>query len=431
MSRSKKRKMKGFAKFLIVIIIVVTIGIFFSTQKNIFSNIFSFSANTGDAKKSNTIKPSEEKKDQVYKIKLLATGDGLVHNSLADYAATSTGSYDFSGYLSEVEDIVADYDIAYYNQETVFGTDKSNYSYYPTFSVPSEYGDAMLKSGFNLVSLASNHSYDKGEAGVKRTMAYWQTKKDVIYNGMALDEDERNNYQIGEKNNITYAMLSYTYGLNGFALPSGKNYLVNVFDEKTALNDIKYLRDKVDVLIVAMHWGIEYSLTPNATQKEQAKWLADNGVDIVIGNHPHCLQPIEWIDNTLIIYSLGNFISNQGILKGGNYTYNGTVKGAIGAFAMVDITKTITKDNKESLKVDNLKVDLLYTYKNSEKKYYKVLPFSKINAEYLKSFPKISDNYWYLSDYKTTYNLYKDVIQKYDSNIYVLPYKTADNNSLF
>ena len=367
-----------------------------------------------------------EEKAKTYTASLIATGDGLIHNLLATYAKTSDG-YDFSGYMSEVKDIISEYDIAYYNQETPFGSKSVGYSFYPNFSVPSEYGDAMIDAGFNLVSLASNHSYDKGEAGVLRSLEYWKTKDNIVFSGMASSEDERNNYAIGEKNNIKYGMLSYTYGLNADSRVKelknkNKEYLVDVFDYEKALKDIDALRNKVDVLIVAMHWGTEYSFEPTETQKEQAKWLASHNVDIVIGNHSHCLEPIEWIDNTLVIYSLGNFISNQGILKDSWYRYNGTVKGSIGAFAMIDITKTV-EDDKTEIRLENLKVDLLYTYRNSKEKYYKVLPFSKMNDEYLEKYYNAKDDYWYIGDYKKVYEMYSNIIHKYDNTISILPLK--------
>ena len=403
MARRKKLK-KGFKRFVTFILFILLIGGAFYAYKEYFSN---------DSLKESD-KPSEKvkKKKSIfqketwpkeYKVSLLATGDGLIHNTLAMYAKQSDGTYDFTNYLTEIKDYVKKYDIAYYNQETPFGDSEANYSFYPTFSVPSEYGDAMIDAGFNLVSLASNHSYDKGEAGVLRSLKYWQSKKDVIYNGIADSNDARTNYMIGQKNNITYGMLSYTYGLNGFNLPDGKDYLVSVFDYEKAKKDIETLRNSVDVLIVAMHWGIEYALEPTNDQKEQAKFLADQGVDIVIGNHSHCLEPIEWIGDTLVIYSLGNFISNQIDL----YSSIG-YKGVVGAFTMVDITKQVNEDKTKEIKLSNLNVDLLYTYKNKEKKYYKVIPFSKINSTYL-------------SDYQSVYETYKNVIQKYDNTINVLP----------
>ena len=165
-----------------------------------------------------------------------------------------------------------------------------------------------------MVSLANNHSYDRGEKAVINSVNFWNSQDDVMTNGMALSDDERTNYQIMTKNGISYAMLSYTYVLNGFKLPNGKDYLVNVYSDELVKKDIEAIRDKVDVLIVAMHWGVEYTHNPTNTQKTQAKYLASLGVDVIIGNHPHCIQPVEWIDNTLVIYSLGNLISNQVIL---------------------------------------------------------------------------------------------------------------------
>lgn len=418
--RRKKRLKKNLIKLFIFAFVVVGVFIAFDKLAPEKSH-----GNIDNNQQSQKTKPEE--KTKTYKISLLATGDGLIHNRLALYAKQKDGSYDFSGYLSEIKDIVSNYDIVYYNQETPFGTKESEYSYYPNFSVPTEYGDAMLDAGFNLVSLASNHSYDKGENGVLRSLNYWNNKENVIYTGMSSSSEERTNYKIGEANNIKYAMLSYTYGLNAESRVkelknNNKEYLVNVFDYDLASKDIEALRDKVDVLIVAMHWGNEYQLEPTATQKEQAKWLAEHGVDIVIGNHSHCLEPIEWIDNTLVIYSLGNFISNQGILTGAWYKYNGTVKGSIGAFAMLDITKTV-EDDKVDIKLDNLKVDLLYTYCNTQDKFYKVLPFSKIDEDYLKIYPNKSSDTWYIKDYKKVHEMYSDIIKKYDKTINVLPYK--------
>ena len=421
----RKKKVKKSVKFFLFLILIGAIG--FSLYN--YTDLFKSSSSEVEIEKK--VKPKQKKeeppKEEVYKVNLFATGDGLIHNALAFFAKQNDGSYDFNPYLEEISKITKNYDIVYYNQETPFGTNEKEYSYYPNFSVPSEYGDAMVNAGFNLVSLASNHSYDKGEDGVLRSLEYWKGKDGVIINGMASSEEERTNYQIGTKNNITYAMLSYTYGLNAESRVKelknkNKEYLVTVWDEDKAKKDIETLRDKVDVLIVAMHWGVEYQLNPNETQKEQAKFLADLGVDIVIGNHPHCIQPIEWIDDTLVIYSLGNFISNQGILSNNNYYgYAGIVKGTIGAYVTLDITKTVKTDKTIEIALSNLKVDLIYTYKNSKKEIYQVLPFSKFSKEYLANYPKVDSGYSYPTDYHSIYNSYSSIIKKLDSTIDVLP----------
>lgn len=391
MAKLKKKVKKRLIRLTTLVVFLIIIV--FSALK--FSDFLNHKENSP---KPNIVNPQEQDKEeqQEQSLSLLMTGDGLIHNQLAFYAETKNG-YDFKPYLSEVKDIVQSYDLAYYNQETPFGT-PGNYSFYPTFAVPSEYGDAMLDAGFNMISLASNHSFDKRESGVLNTLNYFKSKENIMYNGIADSAAAQSNYQIAEKNGITYALLSYTYGTNGITVPSNKSYLVSVYSNELAKKDISALRDKVDVLIVAMHWGVEYQLEPNATQKEQAKYLADLGVDIVIGNHPHCLQPIEWIDDTLVIYSLGNFISNQIEL----YNKIG-YKGAVGAFAMVDIKK---KD--DDIALENLKVDLLFTYRNETDRYYKVIPFSKMTDKYLKN-------------YNSVYEQYKQVIQKYDKTIEVIP----------
>ena len=386
--RSKKKRLIVFTLLICILSLIILINNSFkiSTKKN-----------TSKIPSQEDIWPKE------YKLSFLATGDGLIHSLVANYAKNSDGTYNFKQYLTEVKDIVSSKDISYYNQETVFGGKELGYSYYPSFNTPSEFGDAMIDAGFNTISLATNHSLDKGEQGILNSLKYWKSKDNILYTGMASSKEERDNFAIMEKNNIKYGLLSYTYGTNGRNVPKGKNYLINIYNDDIAKKDITAIRDKVDVLIVAMHWGKEYAFEPTDLQKKQANYLASLGVDIIIGNHPHCIEPIKWIDNTLVIYSLGNFISNQIEL----YNRIG-YKGAVGAFAMLDIIKTVNKDQTSNIKLDNLQIELLYTYRNKNKKTYKVIPFSKINEKYL-------------PNYKNVYEDYKNVIQKYDQNIYVIP----------
>ncbi len=395
-----KRKVKKRIKQLTIIFIFIVI---------IFSGILYFKEslytpvnNSKVASNNNNVR---NKYPLEYSFSLLATGDGLIHNNVALYAKTADG-YDFKPFITDIKEIVKDFDLAYYNQETPFGT-PGNYTYYPTFSVPQEFGDAMLDAGFNLISLASNHSFDKRENGIMTTLNYFKSKDNIMYNGIASSYEEQENFPIKEKNNISYALLSYTYGTNGINVPSDKSYLVNVFDKEKAKKDILSIRDKVDFLIVAMHWGVEYNQDITAEQKEEAQFLADLGVDLVIGNHSHCLEPVEWIDDTLVIYSLGNFISNQIDL----YSSIG-YKGVVGALAMMDVKKTINEDKSTNIDINNLRFELIYTYKNTNEKYYKIIPFQNLNNNYLK-------------DYDKVYEQYKKVLEKMDSTINVLPLKTT------
>ena len=343
---------------------------------------------------------------------MVMVGDNLIHSSVYKEAARQANGtgYDFKPLISYVKDIVKDYDLAYYNQETVLGGTKLGLSDYPTFNSPQEAGDAMIDAGFNLVSLATNHTMDRGEKAILSSREYWNTK-DVLAVGSYSSTEERNEVIIKTKNDISYTMLNYTYGTNGISVPSGKEYLVNVWPTDLVINDpsrdteyqkyketvkedIARVRDKVDVLIVAMHWGVEYTHTPTAYEKDMANFLAEQNVDIVIGTHPHVIQPIEHIGNTVVFYSLGNFISAQ--MQDQNY--NKTVE----LMASLNITKT-TKGNNKEIKIDNVKAELLYNYYNqSSWRGFKVIPFSN---------PDISK---YLKNYKQVYETYKKVVQEYE-----------------
>lgn len=356
----------------------------------------------------NINKKDEVKEDEVYKISMLATGDALIHNAIFwEYSVggRNSGVYNFDGALDYVRDIVSNYDVAYYNQETPFAGGQADG--YPTFSTPSEFGDAMLKAGFNMVSLATNHTMDKGENGVLNFYNYFKDKDGVVYNGIADSEESRNNFIIGEKNNITYTMLSYTTSTNGIPVPSGKDYLVNVYDAEQVKQDIEAVRDKVDILIVAMHWGVEYASEPNSSQIEIANYLADLGVDIIIGCHPHVLQPITMIDDTVVMYSLGNFISNQY----GTGDYNKLV----GLMATLDITKTVTPEGEVSIDIDNLGGELIFTKYNGD-------PIATANHDghVVIPFSKMTDDS-YLKDYVRIYEKYTNILESMGTDLNIVP----------
>jgi poly-gamma-glutamate synthesis protein (capsule biosynthesis protein) len=367
------------------------------------------------------ITPTEEK-EKVYEASLIGVGDNLIHSSVyrdANRHANWKG-YNFKPMFTYIKEIVSEYDIGYYNQETILGGTGIGLSDYPTFNSPFEVGDAMIDAGFNLVSLATNHTVDRGKNAVLKSCSYWKKQDGVMTSGSYCSNEERNEVRIAEVNNITYTMLNYTYGTNG--MPVSNSYLVNVWPTNTSINnpstdtkyknykeqvkaDIERVRDKVDVLIVAMHWGVEYTHTPTVYEKDMAKYLASLGVDIVIGTHPHVIQPVTWIDDTLVIYSLGNFISAQYQ----NYSTCTNYKCTVGLMTSLRIQK-IVKGDEVSIKIDNVENELIYNYYNqSSWSGFKVIPFSN---------PDISK---YLSNYKSVYETYKKVVQKFDSSMYVRP----------
>lgn len=400
MARRKRKLKKKFLASIIVFLVVVVGGIYMNYKKENNES----TPNTNE----NINKKDEVKEDEVYKISMLATGDALIHNAIFwEYSVggRNSGVYNFDGALDYVRDIVSNYDVAYYNQETPFAGGQADG--YPTFSTPSEFGDAMLKAGFNMVSLATNHTMDKGENGVLNFYNYFKDKDGVVYNGIADSEESRNNFIIGEKNNITYTMLSYTTSTNGIPVPSGKDYLVNVYDAEQVKQDIEAVRDKVDILIVAMHWGVEYASEPNSSQIEIANYLADLGVDIIIGCHPHVLQPITMIDDTVVMYSLGNFISNQY----GTGDYNKLV----GLMATLDITKTVTPEGEVSIEIDNLGGELIFTKYNGD-------PIATANHDghVVIPFSKMTDDS-YLKDYVRIYEKYTNILESMGTDLNIVP----------
>lgn len=331
------------------------------------------------------------------KVSLMMVGDSLIHSAV--YANVKKGNtYDFKPIYSEIRDVFKDSELRYYNQETIIGGSELGLSSYPQFNSPYESADAYMDMGFNLVSLATNHTMDKGMSTKYKTIInsreYWNKQKDVIATGSFATQEQKDEVVIKEINGIKYGLLSYTTYTNGLPVPKGKEYYANVYSEELAKKDIEKIRDKVDLLMVAMHWGTEYSLSETAAQKEIAKYLSSLGVNIIIGTHPHVVEPIDYVNDTLVIYSLGNFISAQ----------QGDER-LTGLLAKVDITKT-TIDDKTYVKLSNTKADLVYTCKPQTcgKGSYKIYPYTKLT----KAMVPNKDNY---------YKKYMGIVTKYDKNI--------------
>ena len=337
----------------------------------------------------------EEPVTTVTSATLIMGGDALTHESVYLDNQTSDG-YDFTYPFEELKKIVEPYDLAYYNQETVLGGKEYGVSGYPVFNTPQEVGESLIDAGFNLISLATNHILDYystyGNQLMLSQLNFFKKYPDVYTAGSYLSGEERSNIKIGEVNDITYALLSYTYGSNSYGPNANEDYLVNYIDKDLIRQDVDYIRDKVDVLLVAMHWGEEGALEENNYQKEYAKFLADLDVDIVIGTHPHVLQPIEWIDDTLVIYSLGNMYSNQ--------YFN--IDNLSSCLTSVNITKTQTGEDVD-IEIKDVTCDLIFTVLNDR---HKVYLYRDLTDEQLNS-------------HETYFNKYKDILTKYESDIVV------------
>lgn len=393
----RRRKKKNKIVIIVLLLLVAIAGFYYGYNKLSSSN--------------NKVEVKEEEKPKEYSASLVMVGDLLVHDRLYNAMKTSDG-YNFKPALTYIKDIVKDYDIAYYNQETILGGEEIGLSSYPSFNSPYEVGDAMIDAGFNLVSLATNHTLDRGEKAITNSVNYWNEHPSVLAVGSYLSFEERDKVRIKEVNNITYTMLNYTYGTNGIKVPEGKEYLVNVWPctgnnlesdtkyqeyKEKVKEDIKRVRDKVDLLIVAMHWGVEYTHIPTNYQLDMASFLEEEGVDIIIGTHPHVVMPVTYINDTLVVYSLGNFLSAQETNIDNNTT--------VGLMSGITITKKVDKDKTE-IGLSNLTNELLYTYSKNNRD-YKVIPFSN---------PDIKE---YLEDYERIYNKYAKVITNMNDKVTV------------
>jgi len=327
--------------------------------------------------------------EKIYTASMVMVGDALMHMPVNSNYKTKNG-YDFTGMFKYIKPIVEKYDLAYYNQETMLGGSKLGLAGYPQFNSPTEVGKAFVDAGFNLVSLATNHTLDGryryGDKAIINSRTFWNSQEGVIAAGSYTSKEERDEVIIKEVNGIKYALLSYTTSTNGLPVPKGKEYLVNVYNKEQVKIDIEKYRNQVDVLMVAMHWGIEYVHYPVAEQKNIAKYLASLGVNIVIGCHSHVIQPIDIIDDTLVIYSLGNFVSNQD-----------TVAKLTGLMASVTIKKR-DYHGKTTISFENITGDLIYTNKKNK---HVVYPYSELNNNILNNY---KNHYTKFSKYVTAYS---------------------------
>lgn len=265
------------------------------------------------------------------KIRLMMLGDNLMHLSIVNSGVQTDGSRNYDMLFEPVKEYLELADIKITNQETILGGNDLGFSAYPRFNSPTELGDAIAKAGFNVVLHATNHSADKGIEGINHCVEYWEKYPDILVTGIFKDANEVNQ-DIGllTIDGVTFAILNYTYSPNLGALPKwlqGHLGMLCDWDENTGMIDFKTLHPDVltdiatakqmaDVVIVCPHWGNEYTFVPSVYQKIFAKQMTEAGADLIIGTHPHVIQPVEWVtgDNgnrALCYYSLGNYVSTQ------------------------------------------------------------------------------------------------------------------------
>ncbi|WP_242952109.1 CapA family protein [Butyrivibrio sp. YAB3001] len=288
-------------------------------------------------------------------ITILMVGDILLHTPIEDAAKDENGNYNFDFIFADLKDEISAADLAIVNQEVIIGGEELGVSGYPGFNAPVEIGDALVDAGFDVVCHSTNHVLDKGKTGLVNCYNYWKEKHpEITVIGINSNEDEYNNIDIIEKKGVRIAILNYTYGTNGIPLPSDMPYAVDLLDKEKIITDLKYAEENADFTIVCPHWGTEYNLGIDSNQEYYTELFRTYGADLVLGTHPHVIEPIEMFEDNntpitnnhgdgdmLVYYSLGNFV---------NWTSSsgdGIANRMVGGMAQI----TIGKDSNNELAI--------------------------------------------------------------------------------
>ncbi len=250
-------------------------------------------------------------------VTIAAVGDIMVHSPQFNSAyIASKNTFDFSQHFSTIRPYLEKADLTVGNLETTLTGPQYPFSGYPRFNSPPELAKNLKESGFDVLFTANNHSLDYGEVGILNTIDHIESAGLAFVGTARCFKEQAEGFRVTIQT-IDIAFYAYTYGTNGIPVPRGKEYLVSLLDENQIIEDTLRAKNDhgVDVVIVSLHWGQEYQRLPTEEQRELARRLIDAGVDVIIGSHPHVVQPAEILNTEnhsgLVLYSLGNFISNQ------------------------------------------------------------------------------------------------------------------------
>ena len=355
--------------FLIFVVFKLITRNFIGTNKSEKNN--NLSSSQSSIQNDNTVSNDKNLPTDDITFTLATTGDIMCHNTnFQDAYNSSTKSYDFSYYFTDIKQYIEEADITIGNLETTLSGAKRGYSGYPTFNTPEILAKNLKSVGFDVVSTANNHCMDKGYSGIESTIDFLD-EAGLSHTGTFKSKKEQENILIKNVKGINIAFLSFTYGTNGIPIPKDKAYAVNLIDKKLIKSQLELAKkENPDLICVSMHWGIEYQTKANKEQENLADFLFQNGVDVILGNHSHVPQQMEKREIKLedgttkdgfVIYSLGNFMANQ------NKQYTND-----SAILKLEITKH-KEDGKIS--IDKATYTPTYMYKNLSKstKKFKIL----------------------------------------------------------
>ena len=320
-----------------------------------------------------------EEKVEPINFTMTAIGDTLCHNTQYwDAYNSSTKQYDFSYVYDDIKDYTSSADITIGSLETTFAGEDRGYSNYPVFNSPDSLATGLKDIGVDVISLAGNHALDYGYSGICRTI-------DVLDNvgishlGTYKSAEDQDKILIKDVKGVKIAFINYTYGTNGIPVPSDKPYCLNLIDKDLISKQIKQAKEQnVDMIVACMHWGTEYKTSANDEQKELADFLFKSGVDIILGNHPHVIEPMEKKTITLddgstkdvfVVYALGNFTADQRA----EITRDSAI-----------LNLDITKDPDGKILINKVSYVPIYMYKNSAARVhkFKILDIEKSIANY-------------------------------------------------
>lgn len=377
---------KKFIKYLSIIVIalfilLLCVAIFYHIY-NTYQHKQFLDATSNDLKQNISeadTSANNEKEETDTTFTMTAIGDVMCHNTQYwDAYIKETDDYDFSYVFEDINRYIKTADIAIGSLETSFAGKERGYSNYPTFNSPDNLAYSLKKLGLDVLSTAGNHCLDMGFSGLFRTIDILDDA-DISHLGTYQSQEARNTILFKYVKGIKIAFINYTYGTNGIPIPSGKEFCVNLIDKDLMKKDIESAKNQnADIIVACMHWGTEYRTTANTEQQELADFLFQNGVDIILGNHPHVLEPMEKRTITLedgtvkdgfVIYALGNFICDQNAEN----TRNSII-----------LNLKITKHTNGKISIDKANYIPIYMYKNNSSKVrrMKLLDIEKTITDY-------------------------------------------------
>ena len=349
------------------------------SEDTIADNNISSESNSNSQVSNSNVQENQIEKETPVHFTLTALGDILCHNTQYwDAHNTSTDEYDFSYVFEDISHYLKVSDLVIANLETTFAGKDIGYSNYPRFNTPDALAYDLKRLGVDIITTAGNHALDYGFSGLSRTIDVLNDA-DISHLGTYKTAEEQEELLIKNVKGAKIAFIDYTYGTNGIAIPSGKEYCVNLINKDLIKKQIeKAKNNNVDMIVASMHWGVEYQTSPNSEQEDLADFLFMNGVDVIIGNHPHVLEPMKKKTITLedgtkkdvfVVYALGNFTADQ--------------KDEITRDSAI-LNLNITKNLDGKISIDTIDYIPIYMYKNSavSTHKFKLLDIEKTVANY-------------------------------------------------